>query len=165
MTRGPLYRLKQFGRAFRAKPSDNALRWARSKLTAEHWDLFVTMSPRDQWHSIQTLRLLRGSRRNDPDVVQAALLHDVGKGRIFMRDRVSYVLLSRVPWLLKRLSSENGPGWRNALHRSRRHPDIGARLAHEAGASPRAVQLIRRHHRPPRGDEAALALAAADDQA
>ncbi len=165
MTRGPLYRLKQFGRAFRAKPSTDALRWARSKLTAEQWDLFVTMSPRDQWHSIQTLRLLRGSRRNDPDVVQAALLHDVGKGRISMRDRVTYVLLARVPWLLKRCASPDGTGWRCALHRTLHHPDLGARMALRAGASQRAVQLIRRHHRPPRGDEAALALAAADDQA
>lgn len=165
MRGGPLYRIAQLRRAISVRPGPPALTRARSYLTNEQWRLFAAMSPRDQWHGIETLRLLHVAGWEDEDLAVAALLHDAGKGYIRLHERVLYVLLARPPWLLRRLASARGYAWRAALHRSLHHAEDGARLALRAGASARAAQLIATHHRPLLGDAPALALADADDRA
>jgi hypothetical protein len=93
------------------------------------------------------------------------------------------VLLKAVsPGLLSRLASGGGPhaegvsasrrrrvawatggGWRGALGRSLNHAERGAALAEAAGSTAETVRLIRLHRSPP-GDDVALAvLQAADD--
>ncbi len=159
-----LYRLRQFCRAVAARPSDADLAAARAVLTEAQLAIFLTMAPRDQWHSIETLRLLRGNL-SDPDAELAALLHDAGKGYVLLHERVVYVLLSTFPALLARLAAPNRGRLRSALYRSLHHAEVGADLAMEAGASARAVQIIRGHHHTDASDTIALALASADDHA
>lgn len=136
----------------------------RSLLSPQQQSLFGGMSPRDQWHSVQTLRLLSPDLQADRDVALATLLHDAGKGRIRLHQRVLFVLLSPFPALLHRLARP-GSGWRGALHRSLHHAEAGARLAAIAGTSERTATLIRAHHNPNPYDAAALALLDADDRA
>ncbi len=107
---------------------------------------------------------MRGQGKDD--LLTAALLHDAGKGRIAIWHRVAYVLLEAAsPPLLRRLAMPgDGPGWRQALDRCHRHPELGAQLAEEAGSSGIAVALIREdsEHAP---RELLAALKAADEEA
>lgn len=168
------YRAGQFRRSIGARPSQAALRRARLSLNDRQWALFQAMSPRDQWHAIETADLLGAAQSAGsagsagscaPDFAVAALLHDAGKGYIRLHERGLYVLLGASPPLLRLLARSDRPGLRGALHRTLHHADIGARLALASGASERAAQLIRTHHRPDPDDAAALALLDADDRA
>jgi hypothetical protein len=146
---GPVYRVRQLGRAVASRPSAPDLRTVREALTPAQQVLFAGMSARDQWHSIQTWRLMGQAPDTDPALRTAALLHDAGKGFIRLPERVLYVMLARFPRLLRRAAAPGPTGPRAALYRMDNHALTGARLAQEAGASADAVSLIRRHHHPP----------------
>ena len=159
-----LYRSRQFFGAVRPR-IDAELQTAAFKLLSEpERRLFETMTTRDQQHCLAVYARLRG--QGEDDLLTAALLHDAGKGRIALWHRVAYVLLEAAsPALLRRLAKPgDGPGWRQALDRCHRHPQLGARLAEEAGSSSIAVALIREDsaHAP---NELIAALKAADEEA
>jgi len=159
------YRVRQFGRTLGAHPAAADLRAARAALSAEEWTLFRGMSPRDQWHSIETWRLLEREGFTEPALRTAALLHDAGKGRVRLHERVLFVLLARAPAALERLAAANAPGTRGALHRIVHHAEAGASLAAAAGAPPRTVELIRRHHNSSIDEPELAALIRADERA
>jgi hypothetical protein len=158
------YRIGQFRRALGAQPTDADLALMQALLSPAQQALFCGMSPRDQWHSVQTLRLLPPVWQADRDVAVAALLHDAGKGHVRLHERVLFVVLSASPRLLRWLARSDA-GWRGALKRTLRHGEAGARLALMSGASQRTAALIRMHHHPNPDDSAALALLDADDRA
>ena len=116
--------------------------------------LFVAMDPRDRRHSLAVMRWLRrhGSRDEHPsrDLLEAALLHDVGKGRIWVWERVAFVLLDALPRAVTRhIESSSGGGFRHALWTLRHHAELGAQRLEVAGARPRVVELVRRHTERP----------------
>jgi len=81
-------------------------------------------------------------------LLQAALLHDVGKaGHLGLWHRVVVVLLERfAPAMLWRLADEQ-PGSRGyPFFAYLNHPRWGAERAGEAGCDGLTVELIRRHH-------------------
>ncbi len=133
-------------------------------LTPAERALFETMTLRDQEHGIVVLgRVRRATAGDDPQLFAAALLHDCGKGHVTLWQRVAYVILHALaPGLAGRASSQLGAGWRRAFWRLRYHPDIGARLAADAGADPDVVRLIRGQDAPSSDPRLAL-LQAADD--
>ncbi|MCH8026155.1 MAG: HD domain-containing protein [Chloroflexi bacterium] len=159
-----LYRSRQFFGAVRPRIDAELLTEAFRLLSEPERRLFETMTTRDQQHCLAVYARLRG-QAND-DLLTAALLHDAGKGRIALWHRVAYVLLEAAsPALLRRLAKPgDGPGWRQALDRCRRHSELGAQLAEEAGSSGIAVALIREDsgHAP---TELVAALKAADEEA
>jgi hypothetical protein len=119
-----------------------------------------TRSPRPyQWHALNVTRRLRAAGHTDPALLQAALLHDLGKWnpatgrRVTLPYRVLTVLLRRMPpgrRLLRRLGGGPPPArsWRYPWYLQRRHPALGARLAAAGGAAPAVVELIRHHEDP-----------------
>jgi hypothetical protein len=165
-----IYRSRQFFGSLRPRV-DPALRdEAFALLSDPQRHLFESMTMRDQQHCLDVYHRLRASfpseDHDDPDLFVATLLHDSGKGRIALWHRVAYVLLDAgAPSLLRRLAAAgSGPSWRQALYRCVHHPELGAQLAHQAGSSPRAVELIRGEHAAGPSEQLA-ALQAADDAA
>jgi putative nucleotidyltransferase with HDIG domain len=115
------------------------------------------MERRDQRHGLEVARRLRLGT-DDRSLLVAALLHDCGKGRVPLWLRILNVLS---PGVVDRLAAE-GDGWRAAAHRLRRHAELGAAMAQEAGCSQTTVRLIRGHIEPEEAWQHAL-LVAADD--
>jgi hypothetical protein len=166
------YRVTQFGRWIldAVRPVDRT--YVDEQLdTPELVDLFTQMSRADQHHGIAVARTLARRGTHNPDLIAAALLHDVGKSRV----RVSVwarVMVVLGEWLLPDAAARWGRGDAEGLTRAfvvrRRHAAWGAEMADRAGASAMTVQLIRSHHDPdgaPRGARSMLAaLHAADEE-
>ncbi len=145
------YRVRQFFRALTARVSEEELEQAAGILTPASLALFRSMATQDQRHALDVCAALRQAGHSDPDLLAAALLHDVGKsaGQLSAWHRAIIVLLERfAPRLLARLSRGEPDSWRRpfAIHAS--HPEVGARWAQEAGCRPLTAALIRRHEEP-----------------
>ena len=116
--------------------------------------LFQRMALRDQRHSLdvwQRVQQATADAASSPDLLAAALLHDVAKTtlpgrRLRLGHRVAIVLLDALsPGAVERLASDRPGSWRYPFYVHRHHPQLGARLAQDAGCSPLTVELIRRH--------------------
>lgn len=161
-----VYRFRQGVRALVAwlQPVDDAL--ARQYLKPPLYELYRHMRRSERQHSLRVLRDLLAAGHTHPDLLAAALLHDVGKSRarFSLPEKVLVVLVKATAPRYYRAWS-NGParGWRLPFAVSEQHPAWGAEMAAAAGASPLTVKLIRLHAEalsgPPRDDAERLLLA------
>ena len=161
------YRLAQFGRTLAAPFRLVDESCAAAHLTPRQLDLFRRMSRVERQHGSAVCQALEKRDCADPDLLAAALLHDVGKLTVPPRlwERVLVVLGEHYfPALADRWGQGEPRGLRRGFVIRRRHAEWGAELATQAGASPRTVTLIRRHHSPP-GEDAQLAALQAVDNA
>lgn len=161
-----LYRTRQFLGSVRPRVDAALQSEALGLLREPERQLFEKMTLRDRQHSLDVYRRLRRQGHDDPDLLAAGLLHDIGKGHVALWHRVAYVLLEAWgPGLLERLAVRgDGRGWRQTLYRCRHHQELGAKLAREAGSSEQAVALIG-SDRPCAREDRLVALQAADDGA
>ncbi len=173
--RAVFLRTRQLVRSVRARPlSEVELDYVRQLLNPGQLELFVALPSYEQRHALNVCRtLVRGGYGPDRDLLQAALLHDLGKydpttGRtIPIWVKVANVALSRTMGraFVKRLArSERPDHWRYLFWLQTSHEKRGARLVLAAGSSKRVVALVggcRTLQR--RGDRAAIALKWADD--
>ena len=154
------YRVGQFFHTFWTsfQPVDAAC--AARHLSADMLALFRRMPRAEQHHGIDVCRKLEAQGYTDPDLLSAALLHDVGKTLAppQLWERVIVVLGEYFfPTRARRWSTGEARGLRRGFVIRRLHPQWGAALTEQAGASPRTVALIRYHHDPP-CDDAELAI-------
>ena len=147
------YRARQFWLALTAVPKPEDLALAQEVLSPALMRLFLSLQPSEQAHSLWIYRQLRSylaacDREVPPDLLAAALLHDVGKSCHPLRlwERVEVVLgKAFFPAAVKGWGTGSPSGWKRAFVVAEQHPAWGADLAQQAGATPLAVALIRRH--------------------
>src|SRR5207237_3563540 len=115
-------------------------------------------------HGIEVYRHVRAaSAADDRSLFVAALLHDCGKGRIALWQRVVHVLLGAVaPGLRRRIAGSGGPAWRQAFYRLLHHPELGAEIVARTGADGDTVRMIREQESVTPDERLAL-LQAADE--
>jgi hypothetical protein len=154
-------RLRQFREA-EAVPSADDYDLARAHLTDALYALFATQHPRDIVHSAGTARWLLERGHAGPDLLVAALLHDIGKGHQRRWDRVAYVAASAAHLDGRLGATDSRLDVRRAIARSRAHSVSSANLMAAAGASAGAVNLTRRHHEAAGRDRMLALLQAAD---
>ena len=145
------YRVRQFASALLARVSPDDLREADEVLPPDAQKLLRRMSVSDQRHSLNVMRTLRRQGHTEPDVLAAALLHDVGKSAAWIPPwhRAIIVLTQRfAPGVLAWLTRGEPRGWRCPFVVHRQHTEIGAEWAAQAGCSALTVSLIRRHQEP-----------------
>lgn len=147
------YRVAQFFQALTARftITEEEIERAIHVLTPKARALFRRQAASDQRHALAVYDALRQAGHIEPQLLAAALLHDVGKVAIRSEFsawlRAVVVLLRRfaprlLAWLIE---GESQDGWRRPFVAYVHHPEIGARWAQEAGCSPLTVALIRRH--------------------
>ena len=118
-------------------------------LTAAEIELFLRQDAVLQQHSLKVLRILENSGCRDAVLLEAALLHDVGKsvGRIGLWHRVVKVLLDAISTALsERLGSDDAGSWRYQFYVQANHPFLGAEMIRVAGGDSSVVGLIADHH-------------------
>ncbi len=151
-----LYRVRQFFAQLSPQVSAETDRMVQAVFSPQQaaLSLFQRMSLADQQHAIAVLHTLQGWEETEPTLLQAALLHDVGKalGQPLLY-RVIIVLLQTLwPTVLERLTDAplDCSAWRRPFVIHAQHPQIGATWAEEAGCEPLVVKLIDHHQdRPP----------------
>lgn len=160
-----MHRLRQFFGALRTHISAADRAEAYQYLNEQQHAVFASMMLRDQQHGIEVLRRVRVSAAiDDRPLFTAALLHDCGKGRVALWQRVAYVLLGvTAPPLRRRVASEHGAAWRRAFWRLLHHPEIGAEMVARTDANPDTIRMIR--EQDAESPDQRLALLQAADEA
>lgn len=160
------HRAQQFIHALSPRIETRLLRDATRVLEEGEFRLFLRMSAADQSHCLKVYALLRTEHGDDPELLRAALLHDVGKSlaRLSVWDRVRVVLWdSRVFGFVARACGHRGENDFVVAHKM--HAHRGAALAHAGGSPERVVRLIRHHDSPSEAalDASLMALLQADN--
>ena len=113
--------------------------------------LFRKQTLGEQAHALRVMRRVAAAGGEDAgqlELLQAALLHDVGKtaAPLSLLGRAAVVL---VGWVSPRLRARLGRGRPRGMLRpfvtASRHAEWGAQLCAQAGAPPLTIELIRRH--------------------
>jgi len=147
-----IYRARQFWLAYRAQIlTEEELTPACSILTADQMELFSLLQPSEQIHALRVLQTIQLQGESDPDLLTAALLHDVGKARAPLKiwERVVIVLgKGFFPKRTKIWGFGQPQGWKRPFVVAEQHPVWGSEMASKAGTSSLALSLIRRHQSP-----------------
>lgn len=145
---GILYRAKQFWQALNAHLSQAQLSEVEQVISPQLFKLFLSMQPSEQLHSYKVYTSLKVSGEQDPDLLIAALLHDIGKTRypLHIWERVLIVLGKKIfPDKVKTWGNAEPKGLKRAFVVAEKHPAWGAEMVAGAGASGMTINLIKRH--------------------
>jgi hypothetical protein len=158
-----LYRIAQFRRALNPHVTPSELKAAQQTLGPALYPLFQSMHQADQRHALDVFEFLLNSGQSDRAILQAALIHDCGKGRLAGAElrlwhRVVHVLLHPLP-PLARLAA----GASSGLAALRDHGEKTLTLARDYGASDEVIGLLSQAEGFAALDARGKALKRADD--
>jgi hypothetical protein len=165
------YRFQQLYMALRASPlTSSECEEVRKKLTPPQAALYFGLPVYEQRHALRVCRTLQSAGHTDPELLQAALLHDIGKrdpesGRtITIWGKTVNIVLRTIGGnkLVARVARPDPRRWRYVFWLQLRHEQRGMELAEAAGSSPKVVALVG--GQVPPGDPFFTALKWADDQ-
>ena len=143
------YRVRQFWYVLRSSaPAEDELEQAKSVLSEPQMALFLQLHPSEQRHGLRMLQFLRNQGESLPDLLAAALLHDIGKliHPLQLWERVLIVMARKlVPNKVVTWGDREPKGWKRPFIISRKHPEWGAELVSQTGGSTLLLNLIRRH--------------------
>ncbi|HKZ69783.1 MAG TPA: HDIG domain-containing protein [Anaerolineales bacterium] len=147
---GARYRLWQFWRLISKRISPDELAEVRGWLTPALFDVFCKLNPAERHHAYCVRQTLAAQGQADPDLLTAALLHDVGKSRMPLAvwEKVTIVLGNRFARpTVTAWGNDTGPAtwWRRPFVNYHQHPGWGAEMIEAGGGNPRVVELVRRH--------------------
>ncbi len=146
------YRVGQFLRSVFPHISTGERQLVSRVLTPALTALFFNMSHADQVHSLRVLQDLLQDGQDDPDLLAAALLHDVGKSLHPLNplERALVVLANRIApgWVIRMGQADGVGGLRKSFATAVHHPRWGSELVARHGGSARLAQLIRFHQEP-----------------
>src|SRR5512138_357636 len=116
----PLYRIRQFLAALRARPLTHAEQArVRTVLNEPAFALYQTMPPGDQRHSLAILDALVAQGQTARPLLTAALLHDVAKRTVGPGYRTGAVLLNKLGSDTLACAASPAPGsWRYPFYLS-----------------------------------------------
>lgn len=140
--------MRQFWAALTAAPSEQDLQRLEQVLSPSLMELFLRQQSGEQHHSLKIYDRLVENGERSPELLAAALLHDVGKSRLPLRpwERALVVIVEYLaPGLVRRWASGEVCAWKRPFVVAVQHPAWGAEMAREAGAAPLTVRLIARH--------------------
>lgn len=148
----PLYRVWQFWKVVTARPLDSkAEAEIRTILSQQQRRLFGRFSASEQQHSYRVYETLRKTGQDNPDLLAAALLHDIGKTR-FSRPwwhRPAVVLVQAIlPGKAAEWAMSDGKYFARPFVVKANHAEWGATEVEKADSSPTTIALIRYHHHP-----------------
>jgi putative nucleotidyltransferase with HDIG domain len=142
------YRIWQYWKSLQSSPGEEDLNRIRLILAPFEMVQFLKLPVPDQNHSLRVYQYLESNGELDPDLLKAALLHDLGKTQHPLNrwERILAVILrSLFPTRSREWGSGSPPGLRRALVVIQQHPVWGAEMALSLGCNPRTVWLIRHH--------------------
>lgn len=142
-----------------ARPDDV---WAAAHLNEAEVQLFMQLPAQERAHGVEVAkRLLTMNKDARPELLRAALLHDVGK-----LGTPQFVLWRVLTHLLPEAGYQPQPrlaGLAGARQARTHHAAYGADLIRASGGSEEVAQLVERHHNPGGSQELQL-LKKADER-
>ncbi len=146
------YRVSQLWWNLTAEPLPEAAgQEIAALLTPVQTELFYRFQEPDQWHSYRVYSSLIEADHFQPDLLAAALLHDIGKTQVNLSpwDRILIVIMDRLmPDKLNSWGQGDLHSWQRPFVVRQLHARWGADMAAAAGCSDLTVALIRRHQDP-----------------
>ena len=142
------YRIDQFRRALRPLPDAVPIDTLRTHLNPAQLTLFLRMQPSERAHAFSVFERLKEGGYKQPELLVAALLHDVGKilYPLSVWERVVIVLGYKLfPRLARRWGEGTPRGFRRPFAVAAQHPFWGADLVEKTGATQNTIALIRHH--------------------
>ena len=146
-----IYRARQTWNTITAIPEKDDIDQVRKIFSPDLMSLFLCLQPGEQAHSYWVYDQLRQGGETNNDLLVAALLHDVGKSLHPLRlwERIVIVLGKTFSTqAVKALGQGEPHGFLRPFVISEKHPDWGADMAAQTGASQLTVSIIRRHQEP-----------------
>lgn len=165
------YRVSQVAVGLRPGITPAEIAEIRALLSSEQMMLFARMEGRDRRHSMDMVHWLRRAHRAEglapPTdlLLRCCLLHDIGKGRLNLIDRVIFVLLGPLDGWRERIAAPNAGGFRRRQWALLHHARIGSVQLAAVGAPPRMIEMVARHLDPDVGDDEELRWLQAADEA